>query len=156
MFILIIKKIKKLCVDLVTAAQKFAPKLPNINATHLLLLYYTSDQGMAWHRDSDANDGDNDHPIVSISLGNTSQFGYKTLFKPETFLDIASGDVLVWGGPQRMLEHCVRSVLSHTAPKFLPSQIQNVRLNFTFRSAPNILGKEEQFESDKYWVDPST
>ena len=37
---------------------------------------------MGWHRDSDPNDGDNDHPIVSISLGNRCAFGYKALGAP--------------------------------------------------------------------------
>jgi alkylated DNA repair dioxygenase AlkB len=149
------KRVRDICMNLVKMAQTKAEKLPNMEPTHLLLLYYATSDGMGWHRDSDPNDGDNDQPIVSISLGNSSQFGYKPVFKPEQFLTVDNSDVLVWGGPQRMLEHCVKGVKLHTSPSHLP-QIRNVRLNFTFRSAPNILGKEEQFESDKYWVDPST
>jgi len=91
---------------------------------------------------------------VSISLGNSSQFGYKPLMQNEQTLNVENGDILVWGGPQRMLEHCVKGVKLNSSPDHLP-QIRNVRLNFTFRSAPNILGKESQFQSDKYWVDPS-
>jgi hypothetical protein len=86
--------------------------------THLLLLYYTSTDGMGWHRDSDKNDGDNDQPIVSISLsvfitpyhhlcilymvfdtvnddmnsGNSSTFGYKPLMRPEESVTVSLVD----------------------------------------------------------------
>ena len=77
--------------------------------------------------------------------------GYKPLLQAEQSATVESGDVLIWGGPQRMLEHCVRNVKMNTCPAFLP--LNNVRLNFTFRSAPNILGQEEKFASDQFWVD---
>lgn len=147
------EKITSLCLDLVTRAQTVAAKLPNMTPTHLLLLYYTSVDGMGWHRDSDKNDGDNNEPIVSISLGNSSVFGYKALMRPEESITINSGDVLIWGGPQRMLEHCVRGVQMESGPRFLRSIIGDARLNFTFRSAPNIIGHEDEFRSDTYWVD---
>ena len=54
--------------------------------------------------------GDNDHPIVSISLGSTCSFGYKPIFQKEKFVKLESGDILIWGGPERMLEHCVDKV----------------------------------------------
>jgi len=150
------ERITKFCLDLVRLAQTTADKLPDMQATHLLLLYYATADGMGWHRDSDKNDGDNDHPIVSISLGNSSEFGYKPVFQQEQTIVLESGDVLIWGGPQRMLEHCVRNVRLDTCPSYLRPIIKNARLNFTFRSAPNILGKEEMFATDKYWVDPSS
>jgi len=146
-------RIKKLCLDLVAAAQQKTTKLPSMEPTHLLLLYYATADGMSWHRDSDANDGDTDQPVVSISLGNSSSFGYKPLLQKEQHVLVESGDVMIWGGPQRMLEHCVHNVQLNTAPSFLP--VRNARLNFTFRSAPNILGSEDRYASDKFWVDPS-
>jgi hypothetical protein len=54
-----------MCLALVKCAQAAAPALPAMNATHLLLLYYATAQGMSWHRDSDKNDGDN----VGLGLG---------------------------------------------------------------------------------------
>ena len=51
-----------------------------------------------------------------------------------------------------MLSHCVQGVEMGTAPKHL-AFIGNARLNFTFRSAPNILGKEKDFASERYWTD---
>ena len=141
--------LKKLCNDLVKLAQEKSKKIPDMNITHLLLVYYSNDEGMSWHRDSDKNDGDNDHPIVSISLGSTCSFGLKPLLKEEKFVKLQSGDVLIWGGPERMLEHCVDKINIGTSP------FENLkgRLNFTFRSAPNIIGKEKDFETKNFWVD---
>eukprot|EP00747_Dinoflagellata_sp_TGD_P222662 gnl/TRDRNA2_/TRDRNA2_94365_c0_seq1.p1 gnl/TRDRNA2_/TRDRNA2_94365_c0~~gnl/TRDRNA2_/TRDRNA2_94365_c0_seq1.p1 ORF type:complete len:252 (+),score=37.20 gnl/TRDRNA2_/TRDRNA2_94365_c0_seq1:73-828(+) len=148
--------IRSLCLELVDTARHAAPKLPLMDVTHMLLLYYTGTDGMGWHRDSDPNDGDNDHPIVSVSVGNSCEFGYKPLLQSEHAVMIESGDVLIWGGPQRMLEHCVRSVQPGSAPAHLrATQLGDARLNFTFRSAPNILGEEERYGSG-FWVDPST
>jgi hypothetical protein len=104
------------------------------------------------HRDNDPNDGANDQPIVSVSLGNSSAFGYKPLLAAESTVVLQSGDVLVWGGPQRMLEHCVRDVRLGTCPAALQPIVGNARINFTFRSAPDVLGKEDAFSSGKYWV----
>src|SRR5689334_10794315 len=56
-------EIEKLCYCLVGLGQQKSERLPQMNATHLLLLYYATAQGMGWHRDSDPNDGDNDHPV---------------------------------------------------------------------------------------------
>jgi alkylated DNA repair dioxygenase AlkB len=137
--------IRKFCDRLVSVSRNADVKMPAMQPTHLLLLYYASG-GMTWHKDDDTNDGDNDHPIVSISLGNSSQFGYKLPGKPEQFITLESGDVLIWGGPSRMLLHCVGEVHLDTCPEFLTPIIGNARLNFTFRDAPNILGDEEKFK----------
>jgi hypothetical protein len=58
------KTLKTICNDLVKLAQQKSNKIPDMEITHLLLVYYANDEGMGWHRDSDKNDGDNDHPIV--------------------------------------------------------------------------------------------
>ena len=84
------------------------------------------------------------------------QAEHKQLLKAESVVTLQSGDVLVWGGPERMLLHQVAGVAMGTCPAHLRPIIGDARINFTFRSAPNILGKEEQFATDKYWVDPST
>jgi len=55
--------IRDLCDTLVKAAQKRDDKMPSMQPTHLLLLYYATEEGMYWHSDSDKNDGDNNHPI---------------------------------------------------------------------------------------------
>jgi hypothetical protein len=43
-----------------------------------------------------------------------------------------------------MLQHSVLSVKMGSSPHFLKLG-REVRLNFTFRDAPNILGREEEF-----------
>lgn len=149
------ERILKLCLGLVGEARSAQPKLPQMTPTHMLLLLYRDAEGMGWHRDSDPNDGDNDEPIVSVSLGNACEFGYKPLLQPEKRVRLDSGDVLIWGGPQRMLEHCVESVHPNSCPAHLWDVLDDARVNFTFRSAPNLLGKEEDFGTDTFWVDPS-
>jgi hypothetical protein len=82
----------------------------------------------------------------SSCVGNASEFGYKLACRKEEYIRLESGDVLIWGGPNRLLPHCVRTVYANTAPKFLPPEIHNVRLNFTFRDAPNVVGREKDFK----------
>ena len=43
--------------------------------THLLLFMYIGKTGIGWHTDSGKNDGDGLKPIVSISIGNSCDFG---------------------------------------------------------------------------------
>ena len=147
--------IRGLCLDLVQQSRAAQPNIPQMHVTHMLLLLYTTAEGMGWHRDSDPNDGDNDHPIVSISLGNASDFGYKPLLRPECQVRLDSGDVVVWGGPQRMLEHSVLRVHEDSCPGHLQDLLKGARINFTFRSAPNILGQEAAYGTDTFWVDPT-
>jgi alkylated DNA repair dioxygenase AlkB len=136
--------VQDLCEEMVSIARGKDNQMPPMFPTHLLLLHYASPDGMCWHRDDDPNDGDNDHPIVSVSVGNSCEFGYKLTGKPESTVLLESGDVLIWGGPCRMLLHCVRKVSSNTCPDYLP--IKDVRLNFTFRDAPNVIGKENKYK----------
>lgn len=138
------KSVQDLCEEMVSIARDKDNKMPQMFPTHLLLLYYATPDGMYWHKDSDPNDGDNDHPIVSVNVGNSCEFGYKLVGKPESTVLLESGDVLIWGGPNRMLLHCVHKVNSNTCPDYLP--IKDVRLNFTFRDAPNVLGNENKYK----------
>jgi len=130
-----------LCNESVKAAQSKDSKMPEQNPTHLLLLYYTGFEGMCWHRDTDPNDGDNDHPVVSFSIGNSCDFGYKLLLQPQSSIRLDSGDILLFGGPNRLIEHSVLNIHENTSPDFLPD-LKGVRLNFTFRDVPKLIGKE--------------
>jgi len=69
------------------------------------------------------------------------------LVKEKKNIRLDSGDVAIWGGPQRMLKHNVGKVYQDTSPVTLPTSARNVRLNFTFRDAPNIIGREHEFAS---------
>jgi len=70
------EKLMEVCLNLIDIARKHDDQIPEMQPTHLLLLYYSSTSGMGWHSDNGKNDGDNDHPIVSISVGNSCDFGY--------------------------------------------------------------------------------
>jgi len=67
---------------------------------------------------------------------NAREFGYKLACRPEQYIRVESGVVLIWGGPNRMLPHCVSKAFPESAPMFLPEELHDVRLNFTFRDAP--------------------
>ena len=146
-----------LCLELVNRARSLDDALPEMQPTHLLLLCYTGVKGMGWHSDTGKNDGDNNHPIVSISLGNSCNFGYRPAVDAErTSLVLESGDVAVWGGPLRMMEHSVKKVIPNTMPEGLKQMLQEanyskghaieqLRFNFTFRDAPSVRGQEDRF-----------
>ena len=51
----------------------------------------------------------------------------------------------MFGGPNRMVNHCVGKVYEGTAPKYLNLE-KEVRYNFTFRDAPNVLGNEDKYQ----------
>jgi alkylated DNA repair dioxygenase AlkB len=140
------ERVVELCNKLVSSARKHDYKMPQMNPTHLLLNYYTSPDGMDYHIDNDINDGKNDHPIVSITIGNSCDFGFKIVAKPHQSLRLESGDVLIWGGPNRMLLHGVDRVHQNTCPDFLKDILGNVRLNFTYRDAPDVRGRESLFK----------
>jgi len=46
-------EIQNLCMELAKLAMKHDSRMPMTTPTHLLLLYYASEDGMYWHRDSD-------------------------------------------------------------------------------------------------------
>ena len=67
-------KVKHFASSLVKMARSHDDTLPDMTPTHMILLYYATCEGMVWHADDDENDGDNNHPIVSISLGMLCEF----------------------------------------------------------------------------------
>ena len=115
--------------------------------THLLFLKYMSKNGMGFHRDNGENDGEAEYPVVSLSLGNACDFLVKHHHsdEPET-IRLNSGDVIIFGGPCRMILHKVGKVYVGTGPEEVVERIGNNRLNLTFRHAPGILGREDEFE----------
>ena len=84
---------------------------------------------MGLHRDEDEEDFS--APVVSISLGDTAVFrigGTERGGKTET-LKLASGDVVVLGGPSRLRYHGIDRVLSGTSSLLK----EGGRLNLTLR-----------------------
>ena len=85
---------------------------------------------LSLHQDRDEQDYD--APIVSVSLGLPAVFlfgGHKRTDRPRRLL-LTHGDVVVWGGPDRLRYHGV-APLKHGRHAMLGAQ----RINLTFRKA---------------------
>ncbi len=72
-----------------------------------LVNLYRADTRMGLHRDEDEEP--KDAPVLSVSLGDTAlfRFGGLTRRDPTRTLKLASGDVLMFGGPARLMYHGV-------------------------------------------------
>ena len=80
----------------------------------------------------DCNERDFDQPIVSLSLGVPAIFlwGGKTRADRVQRIPLVHGDVMVWGGPDRLTFHGVHSLAEGEHPL-----TGAYRFNFTFRRA---------------------
>ena len=147
------------------------PSLPSMDATHVLLLAYMSSEGVGWHRDIYENDGAKDKPIVTFNLGNACEFVFKDDHTaPKTYVTLASGDILLFGGKCRYAMHKVSRVVENSCPSALTPTLDrilkrrkqidtcsrddkavgdSVRLSLTFRDAPTVVGRESEFSSFK-------
>ena len=95
-----------------------------------LINRYAPKTKLALHQDKD--EGDFSAPIVSVSLGLPAVFlfgGLQRSDRPRR-IALASGDIVVWGGPARMTYHGVAPLAVGTAPL-----TGNCRINLTFRRA---------------------
>jgi alkylated DNA repair protein (DNA oxidative demethylase) len=72
-----------------------------------LVNLYRADTRMGLHRDQDEEP--KDAPVLSVSLGDTALFRFGGLSRrdPTRTLRLASGDVLIFGGPARLMFHGV-------------------------------------------------
>ena len=91
------------------------------------------------HQDRD--EVDREAPVVSVSLGDTAVFriGGTRRKDPTRSLKLASGDVLVFGGPARLVYHGVDRILPGSS-RLLPG---GGRINLTLRRV-NPIGEGEQ------------
>jgi alkylated DNA repair protein (DNA oxidative demethylase) len=80
----------------------------------------------------DRNERDYDAPIVSVSLGLSAMFLFGGLARSDSYrrLPLVSGDVVVWGGPSRLVFHGVAPLADGTHPL-----TGGIRFNLTFRKA---------------------
>jgi alkylated DNA repair protein (DNA oxidative demethylase) len=97
-----------------------------------LVNFYDAGAGarMGLHQDKDERSG---APVVSLSLGDRCVFRFgntETRGKPYTDVELASGDLFVFGGPSRFAYHGVPKVLPGTAD---PALGLTGRLNITLR-----------------------
>lgn len=108
------------------AAAGFAGFVPDA----CLINSYLPGAKMALHQDRDERDLT--APIVSLSLGLPAVFlfGGRLRSAPAGRLTLVHGDVLVWGGPDRLRFHGVLPICPGCHP-----QLGEQRLNLTFRKA---------------------
>jgi DNA oxidative demethylase len=104
----------------------FAPFRPDA----CLINRYLPGARMSLHQDRDERDFS--APIVSVSLGLGATFLFGGLQRSERArrLPLAHGDVLVWGGAQRLAYHGIAPVTDGYHPL-----IGRMRLNLTLRKA---------------------
>ena len=114
-------------------------------STHLLFLRYVDKAKIGFHRDNDENDGIGLNPVISFSVGNSCTFMYGEDKKSLRSLRLNSGDVILFGNESRNMRHSVTDISQNTGPDFVRDKIGNTRLNLTFRYAPNIVGRENEF-----------
>ena len=108
------------CQRSVSLCREKDTTMPMTVPTHVLLLCYMNGEGVGWHRDVYENDGEADKPVVTVNLGNSCDFIFKDdHVAPKTFLTLESGDVLLFGGPQRHAMHKVERVNEGTCPELL-------------------------------------
>lgn len=111
-----------------TAAEEAG--LSNFEQDSCLINRYRPGNKLSLHQDKDERD--HAHPVVSFSLGLPATFlwgGFRRQDKPGRLL-LEHGDVLVWGGPDRLRYHGVLPLPEGEHP-LLGAQ----RINLTFRKA---------------------
>jgi alkylated DNA repair protein (DNA oxidative demethylase) len=118
-----------LLLDLATTAASVAG-FPGFVPDACLINRYAPGARITLHRDCDERDFN--HPIVSVSLGLPAVFLWGGLKRSDRTrrLDLASGDVVVWGGPARLTYHAVKELAPgehHLTGGY--------RFNLTFRRA---------------------
>jgi alkylated DNA repair protein (DNA oxidative demethylase) len=103
---------------------------PGFQPDVCLMNRYEPGTKLSLHRDEDERDMT--QPIVSVSLGIPAVFlfgGDKRTDRPRR-IGLESGDVVVWGGPDRLVYHGVAPLAEAEHPL-----TGNRRINLTFRKA---------------------
>jgi alkylated DNA repair protein (DNA oxidative demethylase) len=95
-----------------------------------LINRYEPGARLTLHRDE--NERDYDQPIVSVSLGLPAVFLFGGMKRKDTVsrVRLAHGDVVVWGGPDRLRYHGVMPLKEGEHPL-----LGKCRINLTFRKA---------------------
>ena len=100
--------------------------------------YYAHSGRNGLHVDKDESDTAMNlgSPVVSVSIGCNADFAYATDYPtdkttPIPVVRLRSGDVLIFGGPNRRLVHALTRIYRSTAPSRL--HLRPGRLNLTFR-----------------------
>src|SRR5579872_6617286 len=112
--------IKALTTRFKTCVESVDDSLAFPQVTHLLTLLYPDTKGMGWHTDSyGGNDGDEGAPVYSLTLGNSCIFEWKLVGDKQKVnrCTLGSGDIIVFGGEQRLMYHRVKNILKGSFDK---------------------------------------
>lgn len=96
-----------------------------------LVNFYDAQAKMGMHQDKDERSS---APVVSLSIGDTCVFRFgntESRNRPYTDVELASGDLFVFGGPSRFAFHGVPRVRPGTGPA--DTGLAGGRLNLTLR-----------------------
>ncbi|MEV1172391.1 alpha-ketoglutarate-dependent dioxygenase AlkB [Nonomuraea sp. NPDC049784] len=96
-----------------------------------LINFYDGQAEMSMHQDKDEK---SDAPVVSLSIGDRCLFRFgntETRGRPYTDVELASGDLFVFGGPSRFAYHGVPKVYPGTGDP--AAGLASGRLNITMR-----------------------
>jgi alkylated DNA repair protein (DNA oxidative demethylase) len=108
------------------------PGRPDYRPDVALVNYYDDDARMGLHADREERSA---APVVSLSIGDSCVFRFGNAVsrkRPWTDLELASGDLFVFGGSARLAYHGVLRTLPGTAPAELGLA---GRLNITLRES---------------------
>ena len=112
-------------------ADAYGPSANAFEPDAALINFYDVRAHMGMHQDKDEKC---DAPVVSLSLGNSAIFRFGNATnrnRPYTEIELASGDLFVFGGPSRFAFHGITKTLPRTADPALG--IDDVRWNITLR-----------------------
>lgn len=107
------------------ASRAYTPDVALIN-------FYDDQARMGMHQDKDEKADD---PVVSLSIGDSCVFRFGNTQKrsrPHTDIELASGDMLVFGGPSRFAYHGVIKTIPGTADP--ATGLERGRINITLRA----------------------
>lgn len=129
--------------------------------THVIALCYQNSINppkigfIPWHMDNGENDGLEQFPIVSFSIGLECDFLVRPYGKlplrseenekGEVNIRLPSGSCLIMGGESRYAWHTIKSMHADTSPDYLSEFLKDKRLNFTCRHTPHLFGQEDRF-----------
>lgn len=96
-----------------------------------LINFYDDRAALGMHQDKDER---SDAPVVSLSIGDSCLFRFgntESRGRPWTDVELASGDLFVFGGPSRLAYHGVPRILPGTGDP--ATGLSGGRLNITLR-----------------------
>jgi len=114
-------------------------KFPDIDPNVCICNFYAQDSLLGLHQDREEGEESlrRQIPVISFSIGAIGEFVFNKTRSMETArsLLLESGDVLIFGGPSRMIFHGIRKIFPESTPHELAefTGMRNGRLNLTLR-----------------------